>query len=98
DKQCSSCGRSWKKFEESGKLGCAACYETFRKELKTLIRRLHGAAQHKGKEPVTSARELNGEGKMRKLEQELKEAVEKEQYERAAVIRDQIRDLRKNNP
>ena len=88
------CGLSFAGFRESGRLGCPHCYATFEGHLRGLLRRIHGATQHIGKvylppDPSQSEREKRLEGLRRKLSR----AVDSEDFERAAQLRDQIRAL-----
>lgn len=91
---CQFCGLSFSDFRETGRLGCPHCYSSFDSHLRGLLRRIHGGTQHVGKvylppDPTASEREKRLRGLRRKLER----AVEKEDFERAAQIRDQIRAL-----
>ncbi len=76
-------------------MGCSECYRTFNKKLLPLLRRLHGSVQHTGKAPLQKV----GVGKKGKeimeLRRELQKVIEKEEYEKAAVIRDKIKKLEK---
>lgn len=94
-RKCPNCKATYDDFRESGRMGCSECYRTFRKELLPLLRRLHGSVQHTGKVPLKKI----GVGKKGKeiieLRRELQKAVEKEEYEKAAVIRDKIKELEK---
>lgn len=92
--QCSYCGLTFKQFKETGRLGCPHCYETFAYSLRRLLRRVHGGTQHVGKvylppDPSASEMEKRLEGLRRRLDR----AVQSEDFERAAEIRDQIRSL-----
>jgi protein arginine kinase activator len=50
--RCPGCGTAWAEFRESGRLGCARCYEHFAALLRPLLPRLHaGAYIHRGKAP-----------------------------------------------
>ncbi len=92
--QCSFCGLTFKDFRETGRLGCPHCYETFASHLQRLLRRVHGGTQHVGKvylPPDPSASEL--ERRLEGLRRKLHRAVEAEDFERAAELRDQIRSL-----
>lgn len=100
--RCPTCGLTYPDFKETGRLGCSDCYHTFSKQLAPLLKRIHGSPQHVGKKPtVTSVGEkiftTNLRDKQGKLEKELKEAIKKEEYERAAEIRDQLRKLHTNS-
>ncbi len=91
---CSFCGLTFKEFREVGRLGCPHCWTSFEGHLRSLVRRIHGSSQHVGKvylspDPSVSEREKRLEGLRRKL----KRAVEMEDFERAAELRDEIRDM-----
>ncbi len=91
---CSFCGLTHKDFKRTGRLGCAHCYETFKRQLPAMLQRVHGSARHVGKvylppDPTASETERRLEGLRRMLER----AVQSEEFERAAQLRDQIREL-----
>ncbi len=91
---CAFCGLTLEEFRKSGRLGCSHCYVTFETNLKTLLRRLHGGTQHVGKvylppDPTRAEQQERLAGLRRKLDR----AVEAEDFERAAQIRDLIRTL-----
>jgi protein arginine kinase activator len=93
---CEACGIAWSDFKQSGLLGCENDYAVFEKDLATIIQRAHeGATHHLGKVPtrkaggsITTSRKRTTLAKLRK---ELAAAIEQEDYERAASLRDQIR-------
>jgi protein arginine kinase activator len=91
--QCGSCGLSYIDFSRAGRLGCSQCYEHFGERLDPVLRRIHGSAQHTGKVPARTG----GTIKLRKNLQELREAlagaVRAEEFEKAARLRDEIREL-----
>jgi protein arginine kinase activator len=91
---CSFCGLTFAEFRESGRLGCPHCYETYGPHLQKLLRRVHGGTQHVGKvylppDPTSSELERRLDGLRRKLDR----AVDSEDFERAAELRDEIRSL-----
>lgn len=88
---CPQCGLTYREFRETGRLGCGACYETFYEELRPLLRRIHGSTQHAGVVPGAHDDDLASRSEIRRLRAELKQAVTREEYERAAEIRDLIR-------
>jgi protein arginine kinase activator len=91
---CEYCALTLKDFKKTGRLGCSHCYVTFDDHLRSLFRRLHGATQHVGKvylPPDPSEAERNQQ--LSRLRRKLDRAVEREDFERAALIRDQIRQL-----
>ncbi len=94
---CEHCGITWAEFRQAGLLGCAHDYNLFEKELTPLLQRAHeGATHHLGKVP---SRRAEGAGTLRrkgqrdvaKLRRELGKAVDDEDYERAAGLRDEIK-------
>jgi protein arginine kinase activator len=91
---CPSCGLSTAELRKTGRLGCAACYPHFEPHLRALLRRLHGGTQHVGKtllppNPEQADRTVRIQSLRRKLER----AVQREEFEYAASLRDQIRRL-----
>ena len=93
-KFCGFCGLTFAQFRETGRLGCPHCYSSFENHLRGLLRRIHGGTQHVGKvylpsDPTASERAKRLEGLRRRLQR----AVESEDFERAAEIRDLIRAL-----
>ena len=92
---CPHCGITWAEFRQGGLLGCEHDYAAFDKEMTPLLQRAHeGAAHHVGKAPTrrggsgVPAKKAADPAKLRK---ELAKAVESEDYEQAAKLRDQIR-------
>jgi len=95
---CPKCGMTYEDFRKSGRLGCAVCYDTFRRYVVPLLRRIHGSTQHLGKQPVPAAAGRKGAAAshemLTQLKERLKAAVAKESYEEAAILRDKIRRKR----
>lgn len=94
DLRCSFCGLVFREFRESGRLGCPHCYASFEGQLRGLLRRIHGGTQHVGKvylPPDASA--TDQEKRLETLRRKLQRAVETEDFERAARLRDEIRTL-----
>ena len=90
---CPNCGMSYNDFLETGKIGCSVCYDTFRSQLEPVLRRIHGSSTHTGKIPHRSGGNLELKHEMMQLKENLKAAVEHEEYEKAAVYRDKIHAL-----
>jgi protein arginine kinase activator len=91
---CPYCGLKLEEFKKTGRLGCSQCYVSFEQNLRGLLRRLHGGTQHVGKvylppDPTLAEQQERLAGLRRKLSR----AVESEDFERAAQIRDMIRTL-----
>ena len=91
--RCPSCGFSQADFKKTGRLGCAHCYETFGEGLTSLLKAMHKGTVHAGKVPARISRILERENAMKALQRDLQQAVANENYESAAQLRDQIRQL-----
>lgn len=91
---CPSCGLTLADFKRTGRLGCARCYTTFDASLRGLLRKLHGGTQHSGKVYLPpDPTETDRTARVVSLRRSLARAVEAEDFERAAALRDQIRRL-----
>lgn len=90
---CPKCGISFSRITQAGKLGCSTCYETFETQLEPLLRRVHGGGQHVGKIPARRGAALRSRVEQRKLKEKLQGLIQKEAFEEAALVRDQIREL-----
>jgi protein arginine kinase activator len=90
---CPVCGITFYEFRNQGRLGCPNDYAAFQNELEPLINNIHGATEHIGKRPTHSAISGPKQTELIRLRREMKEAVEREQYEKASSLRDQIRRL-----
>lgn len=92
---CDQCGVTWAEFRQNGLFGCEHDYDVFEKDLTPLLQRAHeGATHHTGKTPARTGGAPKPKKKsadVGKLRKELQRAVELEDYERAAKLRDQIR-------
>ena len=91
--KCPVCGIDYQEFRATGKFGCASDYRVFRKELDYLLDKVHGAIQHRGRMPLRLGMEMSRRRQIDDLKKELREAVESEEYEQAANIRDRIHML-----
>jgi len=95
--RCPKCGLSYAEFRKVGRLGCAYCYVSFKKYLIQLIKTIHGAKNHTGKVP-SSFYHLKIDAQIKELKRKLARAVELEEFEEAARLRDKIKELeRKRN-
>jgi protein arginine kinase activator len=92
--QCSFCQATLADFRATGRLGCAHCYETFETSLRDLLRRVHGNSRHIGRRYVAPLpTELPHVSSATELRDRLKRAIEAEQFELAADIRDKLRGI-----
>lgn len=93
---CPRCGATLQDFRESGRLGCPECYRSFEAPLRDLLRRLHGSTHHVGEryaEPGREPAEAPAADGRESLRQQLRLAVETENFELAAELRDRLRVL-----
>ncbi len=98
---CKLCGSTMDDIKRTGKVGCSECYDTFFSELMPTIRSVHGNTGHIGKRPVIEYETIDDEKKTPEekgesvddLRAELKQAIEDENFERAAQLRDRIKEL-----
>ncbi|MDD6620426.1 MAG: UvrB/UvrC motif-containing protein [Eubacteriales bacterium] len=96
--RCSSCGSSFNDIVNSGRIGCADCYDKFEDKLEPSIRKIHGKTKHIGKFITYSDDEKKAEEKpqvseLDSLKEQLKTAISEQRFEDAAVIRDKINEL-----
>ena len=91
--QCPRCGLLYSAFKETGRLGCAECYAAFQFQLRPLLRRIHGDTRHKGKVPARDGEGATRSRQVQRLYDELQRAVEREDFEKAAELRDEIKVL-----
>lgn len=90
---CPKCGISFSRITQAGKLGCSTCYETFETQLEPLLRRVHGGGQNVGKVPVRRGSAIKSRMEERKLKEKLQLLIQQENFEEAALVRDQIRQI-----
>ncbi len=99
--RCDNCGMTYYDFMQKGKFGCSECFNNYGNVLDDSLGRIHGSDRHIGKKPKNFvADRLVKDGKeeiseLDKLQAQLNQAVKDERYEDAARLRDNIRDLRK---
>lgn len=94
--RCAECGSTLRDFRDSGRLGCDQCYVTFDAHLRDLLRRLHGSSQHMGERyeaPGEAGADSDPRSRLLELKAQLRRAVEGENFELAAELRDRIRVL-----
>lgn len=96
DVECSNCGLSFNEFKRVGKFGCSQCYDDFKEGIQSMLKGIHGHEKHRGKIPskantnISITREIDG------LKKKLEEAVKREEFEKAAIIRDEIRSVKES--
>ncbi len=105
---CSNCGLNYDDFRKFGRLGCGQCYTSFKEHLTGLLKKIHGSSQHLGKAPNASstppvaikALAAISEEPLPKaldvIKKQLQEAISAEDFEKAALLRDKIKNLEKS--
>ena len=95
--KCPKCGLTYEDFKKVGRLGCGECYTAFKEALAPLLKRIHGSTQHYGKAPKKAAKIVKAKNESQDLKERLQKAIQKEDFEEAAKLRDKIRELDKKS-
>jgi protein arginine kinase activator len=93
DLRCAKCGFTQADFKKAGRLGCAECYMTFAEGLEGLLKTMHKGTRHVGKVPQALQQSRDMSERMKVLQKKLAKAVEDENFEQAALLRDEIRQM-----
>jgi protein arginine kinase activator len=96
---CSGCNLSFEEFAQQGRFGCGSCYSSFRPRLEGIMRKIHGSSMHRGRNPGMGAAATHNQivpvKEEERVERELVKAIDNEDFERAAELRDKLKSLRK---
>lgn len=90
---CEKCGLSFEQITKLGRLGCNECYAKFADKMEPLLRRIHGSTQHPGKVPQRRGGIIRQKKEISQLRLSLQQLIAKEEFEKAAAVRDEIRKL-----
>ena len=93
DLKCPRCGFSQADFKKTGRLGCPECYQTFAEGLSGLLKTMHKGVRHIGKAPEALRKSRETGDRLKLLQKKLNKAVETEDFEMAAQLRDEIKVL-----
>ena len=93
-KACPNCKYTLTQFKKTGRMGCPVCYTTFKDVLESALKNMHKGTRHIGKAPAGIKERLDLSQKLEEFEESLREAIALENFEDAAILRDQIKDLR----
>lgn len=91
--RCTYCGSSFNDIANSGKVGCANCYDRFEDKLSPSIEKLHGRTKHIGKSISYEVENEEKPNEIAQLKAELKQAIQEQRFEDAVVLRDKIKSL-----
>ncbi|MEZ5989228.1 MAG: UvrB/UvrC motif-containing protein [Planctomycetota bacterium] len=90
---CPGCGMTYEQFQQTKRLGCPRCYETFQVDLEQIFMRVQENVLHRGKVPGRPKTAPPTPLELRRLHEQLGRAVEEERFEEAARLRDKIQEL-----
>ncbi|NUU59736.1 UvrB/UvrC motif-containing protein [Paenibacillus agri] len=93
--QCENCGMTYSQFSKLGRFGCSSCYKYFNSALDPLFKRVHGSTAHVGKIPKRAGARIVFRRQIDELKLQLQQSIAQEEFETAAHLRDQIRELEK---
>ena len=96
-KKCDFCDSTYSDIAKSGRVGCPECYVTFRDELSRTLRSIHGTTTHTGAVPSRHRAKQERSRRLDQMKSDLRAAIDAENYERAAALRDEIRKLQSEN-
>lgn len=91
--QCPNCGLTFAQFGQIGRLGCSECFTAFDEKLPLLLRRIHGSSSHKGKIPGRTGGMAKYKRELADLQEQLRAEVQRENFEQAALLRDEIKEM-----
>jgi len=92
--ECDECGFSLEDLKKVGRLGCSSCYSAFNSEISAMLDSMHRGVIHLGKRPEGMICEVLQQEKIDSVEQALQLAIENEDFELAAKLRDELNSLK----
>ena len=92
--RCQTCGFTPADFKKQGRFGCPDCYESFKGMLAPMLSNMHKGISHQGRVPERALQRLQREERITGLQEALRDAIRKEDYESAAKLRDELNQLR----
>ena len=93
---CPTCKTTLSEFMHKGKMGCGECYRTFRPQADAMLKKIHGTTTHISEETAAkpySSEKTVASDPIAELRNALAKAIEEENFEQAAILRDKIKDL-----
>ncbi|ENX6203361.1 UvrB/UvrC motif-containing protein [Listeria monocytogenes] len=92
---CENCQLSFEEFLKTNRVGCPECYSAFEAQLVPIIGRVqNGYKKHIGKVPAEVERAEGVQNEISRLQEKLAQLVKNEEFEEAAVVRDEIKALK----
>ena len=105
---CPRCGFTQADFKKTGRLGCPECYTAFQEPLSGLLKTMHKGTRHVGKTPLAgptpvpapknedappAAPAPDMSRRIKQLQDKLAKAIQTEDFEQAAKLRDELKAL-----
>lgn len=103
EEKCPKCGYTFSDIAKNGRLGCADCYRKFYDRLLPSLQRIHGKIKHTGKQASMVLHTPEDKEKapkidpIMKLKEDMQKAVEEQNFEQAAILRDRIKEMEAGN-
>ena len=91
--KCPACGFTQADFKKAGRLGCPECYETFAEPMGSLLKTMHKGTRHVGKVPESLRQSRDVSDRLKNLQKRITKAIEEEDFEKAAILRDEIKQI-----
>lgn len=91
--RCPNCGKTYYDFQKTGKFGCSECYKAFEEPIARTLRQVQASSEHSGKIPSKSSGEIVKKRKLKDLKEKLSKAVQEENYELAAKLHKEIKEM-----
>jgi len=91
--RCKNCGKTYSDFQKTGRFGCSECYNAFEEAVKRTLRQIQSADEHIGKIPAKQAQGIGKKRKIEELKTKLAKAVASEDYELAAKLHKEIKEM-----
>ena len=91
--KCPKCDFTYQNFTKIGRFGCSECYDAFRKQMTPLLKRIHGSDRHIGKVPLMAGKAVKDTRSLQDLRTRLDKAIQMEEFEEAARLRDKIKEI-----
>ena len=94
--ECPKCGFTFEDLKKTGRLGCSECYQFFKQQIQQNLSSMHKGVKHKGRIPEGMMKSIELRKKTEQLETDLAAAIAKEDFEKAATLRDELNKLTGN--
>lgn len=90
---CKTCGKTIEEYEKTEEAGCSECYKFFNSKIQEKLKHHYDDITYKGKVPKVEGKEFDQKNKLKKLKYDLQILIQDEEYEKAAILRDEIKEI-----